>query len=139
MTTQENTRIGPRRLPRPLTGPRNDKPWVLAMTKKGKGLAMTNSRRPPFPIRHCEEERFLSRRGNLWYPGTVRTRMRGTQKRDCHAPLRGARNDRGCGLSLRGGASFALTKQSLVPKDSTNENEETPKERLPRTTSWCSQ
>ncbi len=34
-----------------------------------------------------------ARRSNLWYPGTVRTKIREPQKRDCHAPLRGARND----------------------------------------------
>ncbi len=43
---------------------------------------------PTSPHRHCEEGRFLSRRGNLWYRGTVRAGMKGPQKRDCHASLR---------------------------------------------------
>ncbi len=37
--------------------------------------------------------------------------------------------------SLRGRAHFVPTRQSLVPRDHTNENEGTPKERLPRATS----
>ncbi len=31
----------------------------------------------------------MSRRGNLWYQETVRTRMRKLKNRDCHGPLRG--------------------------------------------------
>ncbi len=61
----------------------------------------------------------------------------GMQKRGCHGPLRGLAITRPRRVafsysSLRGRAYFALTKQSLVPRDSTNENVGNPKERLPR-------
>ena len=71
--------------------------------------------------------RGAKRRGNLWYPKAIRTGMRGRKKRDCHAPLRGARNDNTWDSqwqhpegrpspqpSLRGGTVFVPTWQSLV-------------------------
>ena len=41
------------------------------------------------PPRHCEEGRFLSRRGNLWYP----RRIGNPKKRDCFGSQNEPRND----------------------------------------------
>ncbi len=48
------------------------------------------------PPRHCEEERFLLRRGNLWYLRTVRMGMRERKREIATGPM-GPRNDSAVG------------------------------------------
>ena len=85
----------------------------IASGLQDKPLAMTIPNERPFPQHYCKEESLLLRRSNLWCPKTVQTRM-GEGKREIATAPAGPRNDPHS--SLRGGAPFAPTWQSLVPK-----------------------
>ncbi len=77
-------------------------PKERLLRRKLHRLAMTE-----VVVCHCEEGRFLLRRSNLWYPGTICMGMREPQKRDCHGSWRGL-------AMTRGRLGLAMTRERNV-------------------------
>ncbi len=56
-------------------------PHVIARSARSTTKQSPYPNTPLLPNRHCEEGRFLSRRGNLWYLGTSKPRLLRLTKR----------------------------------------------------------